>query len=443
MILMKPEPHIPTFVGILILLVGMGATIFLVENSTKLFSQATSSNEPEAVTFTNVTDTAFVVSWTTQNPTRGSIKYQEHGLLRIPIPAFDVRDTPPQLTSRYTHFVKVENPLKPNTTYDIVIISGATEYQKTGFSVKTGDMLSPPAHRLDPAFGIVIDAHNQPVPDALVIASFEGSQMVSTVTNQDGSWTIPLGSLQNKQNSRYFIPGNSDQERLFFVGHDGQSTVVTTINNDAPVPPVKLGENYDFTKNARRRFNPVIGQSNLSISNATFNVLLPLDGASIPSGKPAFKGFGLPQKQVIITINGGLKPVAGKTTISPNGTWTWTPEVPLLSGKYTATVTSFTENNKPLTTSLSFSVFKSGTQVLGVATASASISPSPRTASPSPSPKVGSKPSPSLKPSPSKSASQSEQPVTGTTGPTTGLLFLGALFLLFGGVRILTKKATY
>lgn len=451
---MKQEPHIPTLVGLLILLVGVGSTIFLIENGTALFSRATADTAPKNVTVVNVTDTTLTVSWLTHAPTRGSIQYQERTPLVTSQTAFDIRDQGGKISARYTHFISISG-LKPQTAYEITIVSGQKAFTQDRLTTTTGATLPPPTHVLDPAFGTLFDSQNQPVTEALVYTSFSGSQMLGTIIDPDGSWVISLGSLRAADGTRYFLPTAGEKEQLLFISNEGEATATTNVENDSPLPPVRLGETADFTRLQSRRL-PVIAQAQTfssltSLASGPFQVLLPEPDATIPSGKPAFKGKGIPGKKVIITISGAVAPVVGKVTVAPNGTWTWTPPA-LPPGAYLTTIVSFTEDGSPLTVSRAFSLLKSGTSVLQAATPSATLAPSPSpVVSPGASPQVSPKPSvtprvsalPSVTATPGATASPgaSPPPVTGTSEPTVAILILGVSILLFGVIGFATKNS--
>ncbi len=417
---MKNEAHIPTLLGILILLIGMSATFFLVENGSKLLTQAKIEDKPQQVTVANITDTSFVVSWFTQNRTIGAVKYREKNLLGMYKLAFDTRDSNYQKTRRYTHYVNISSA-KSNTNYEVIVISNNIDQPTNKLAINTGRNLPAPIETVDPAFGTLIDERNHPVSEALAFVSFEGSQLISTLVNSDGSWVLPLGEMRSDNGERYFVATKKDQERFFFITRDTQSTVLATIEHDSPLPPIRIGENYNFTKVQASRFLPIIAQENIGGTNTgtvstSLKIELPLPKSNIPSGKPAFKGTGTPEKEVIVSISGPTI-LSEKVMSSPNGNWSWTPKNALLPGNYVATIASFNANNSPVSTSISFTVLKSGTSVLGDATPAASIEPTP-----------------SATPLQSPSPTASVTPVTGNWEPTVFILGIGIVLLIFGSL---------
>lgn len=436
---MKTEPRIPTLIGIFILLTGLGSTIFLVETGSRFFTSAAVENKPQEVTVGNVNDSSFSVSWITETPTFGMIEYKETGLLSTPTTAYDIRDIETKLTPRYTHFVTTKQ-LKTNANYEIKIVSGKND--TTRLAIKTGPTLSAPATVVNPAFGTAVDKNNIPVEDALVHASFAGSQTLSTLVNENGQWVLPLGSLRSADTTRYFTPTKTDQERLFFIGKKGKSIVTATIDNDSPLPLIRLGETYDFTKLGSPPSGAIIAQtanfSQISGSiNLGFQILAPTAGMTVPSGKPAIRGTGVAGKQVIITVTETPTAVSAMVTVGTNGLWSWSPPRDLSAGTHVATATSFDAQNNALAQSVRFLVLKSGTSVLGDATPSASVKPS---ASPSPKPTVrpSATPTPRLSPSPTSIATST--PKTGDTTPTFALLLLGMFIFAAGGLSVFRSR---
>src|SRR3989344_2061720 len=120
---MKNEPHMPTFLGIFLLLFGVGGGILLVETGPRIFSQAKSNPAPEEVTVANITDASFAVSWITEVPLTGAVKFRQQGLLSDLHIAGDIRDALNQQFPRYIHYVDVSN-LRPETTYEAYLVSG-------------------------------------------------------------------------------------------------------------------------------------------------------------------------------------------------------------------------------------------------------------------------------------------------------------------------------
>ncbi|MBI4058195.1 fibronectin type III domain-containing protein [Candidatus Gottesmanbacteria bacterium] len=435
---MKHEPHIPTIIALIIMVFGFGSLIFLTENATSLLTRASGDASPKEVTLSNITDTSFTISWVTDLPAVGLVKYRSREETLLSRAFYDIRDTEKSLSERQIHFVSASS-LKPSTTYDISIVSGSKTFTDPRYAVTTGLPLPPPEHEIKPTYGTIRDSSDQPTEGVLVYTSFDGSQTLAVLSDTHGNWVLPLGTLRSQDGSRYFIPTKTDIERFFFVGDNGRSIVTTTAQNNAPLPPVQLGESYDFSKiQGNLPQGLIIAQAEsfskvLGTVNADFQVLMPTTGAFIPSGRPVFKGTGMPGKNVIITLSGPSL-ITEKVKVADNSSWSWVPKNDLTPGKYSSTFTSVAQDGTPTTRAAQFTILKSGTSVLGEATASASVSPSPRASA---SASASLKPSPSLKVSP---AATPTPPPTGSMQPTLIIGLIGAASLLFGIIALKIDK---
>jgi len=329
-----------------------------------------------------------------------------------------------EFEARLVHAITVTS-LNEQSEYSFEILSGNKTFSEDNFRVKTASKLATPQEVVQPAFGTLIDGRNS-VPEAIVYASFDGSQTLSSlVTN--GNWVLPLGTLRSKDLSRYFVPTPTDSETLIFMTPTLESTVVTNTDYDSPLPPVILGQSYDFTKEtSSKRAGLIIAQSQNfgsvsgSVGSSTFKITSPGAGAAIPNTKPQFKGTTYASKQVILTFTGGQNSTT-TVTADGNGNWSYTPKSGMNVGKYTLTATSFDEKNKPILLSQAFTILKSGSGVLADATPAASLVPSP-------SPIILASPIAS----PIASASASTVPVTGTGTPTVFLFLMATIFTIFG-----------
>ena len=67
--------HFPTALGLLILLVAIGVGLFLVKTKTGVRVDADESLVPKQVRVTNVSENGFSVSWITDSPAVGLVKY--------------------------------------------------------------------------------------------------------------------------------------------------------------------------------------------------------------------------------------------------------------------------------------------------------------------------------------------------------------------------------
>ena len=102
----------------------------------------------------------------------------------------------------------------------------------------------------------------------------------------------------------------------------------------------------------------------------------PVQGATLSSTKPLISGIGIPGKTVTITI-GITEPTIGSTIVGKDGVWRYTPKQAFLPGKQSITITTVDAKNKPVAITHTFTILKSGSQVLGDATPSGALEETP------------------------------------------------------------------
>jgi hypothetical protein len=292
-----------------------------------------------------------------------------------------------------------------------------------------------------------------------VYVQVNGGQEFSAVTNQAGSWLIPLNQGRTEDLTSY-LPVVERMDETILARSGGQiASAVTDSLNDSPVPDMQLGKEYDFRKQQAKlsqqsalavnkipatmpeKTQPsfpiggaVLGNNDVKIPQVSISS--PKDNSAIVTTKPLIQGTGIPGKFVGLSI-GSLRPIHASVKIEQNGLWSYTPSRALNEGKQKITVTTVDTKGKFVSLSHTFTILKSGTQVLGDATPSATLSPTLTT-----TPQLTVTPFPesteSGTPEPTGSLTGESPPDTGNAVPTLFILFIG-LGLLFGGSFVLSK----
>lgn len=429
---------IPTIIALLILLIGVGGGIFLLENKPKGSTKATTSSEPVSVLVTNLSDTSFTVTWLTKELSTGSLIYSSKKN-NSPQIALDDRDIDDKPKPYLTHHVTIRN-LSPVSAYEFTMISGDKKYQDAGkpYSITTAGKLES-ATNLEPAYGQVLTSQNQPAEGSLVIINLPQSLPLSTLVKSSGNWLIPLNmarfSLDLKPySSSSVIPVSID----IYSTIDEKAHAITDTNNDSPVPPITLGKTYNFQglqgkKAAEQQIasqneeKDILGKQ----TDKRVDIIAPEEGASLVSNRPLIRGKGMPNKEVIIEIESSQK-ITGKTTVDASGLWSWTPPKDLSPDKHKVTITTTDENGNEVTLERNFLVFKSGTQVLGEATPSGAL-----TATPTPTTTGTASPSATLNPLISGSPTPSKMPVSGNISHTIYFVGIGMVLIIIGFAKLL------
>lgn len=379
---MKIPTRFPTIVGILLVIVILGAVIF-VEQMVRSPSGASGSQEPTNIRQTNVTDSSFTFSWTTQVPTLGTMLVSSPGKNNQIY--YDERDNAKKIGTYITHSITV-NDARPSTNYTIKIIPNEKSY-----TIRTPDSLPPNTKGLEPAYGTIREASDRASDGALVYLVLEGGQELSTLTKPSGLWLIPLNQVRSADLTSYLPTLERMTETIVVNYNNLETSAITDTLNDSPVPEMTLGKTYDFRRQqAKTTGNTALALRSLNATptlplNSTvlgeniarsFSVALvsPAQGASLSTTRPLIQGKGYPNKFVGISV-GITQPLSGSVRVGSDGLWSFTPPKSLSPGKQSVTISTIDGTGKTVAITHSFDILKSGTQVLGDATPSATLEP--------------------------------------------------------------------
>lgn len=417
----------PTIIGLLLVVFIVGGVIVSFETLSKLPISASLSSEPKNVQISNVSDTSFTVTWTTDTQASGALIIS---LSRGDQTVFDERDDMGKLRTYVTHSVTVRN-LTGTTEYSLKILSNGRTYGQNGqpYRVRTFPAISTSPGDLPPAYGSVITEDNQPATGALVFLTLEGSQTLSSLIKPSGAWLIPLNLVRTQDGTVYLATVDRLTENILVRSDSKEAQATTDTLNDSPVPTMVLGKNYDFRKQQAKTPEilaqvpkptstpTVLGDQTTHTPQKQYAVTLvaPAERAAMTSQLPLISGTGVPGNRVTITI-GITHPTSDTSVVGADGVFRYTPKKSLSPGKQTVTITTVNANNKPIAITHSFEILKSGTQVLGDATPSATLTPTI---------------APAFTPTPTATLAGQELPTSATTFPTIVLIAAG--FILFAG----------
>lgn len=426
---------IPTLLGIFLVIVMVSIVAIGSESFMQTQTRASGSIQPAGVTITNISDTTFSVSWTTPQPATGAISVAGRVI-------FDDQDTKTQ--EKYTTHIVTFRGATAGTSYDVTILSDGKKSLDGDkpYTIRTAPTLTTTSGNLEPAYGTIINADKSPVQGALVYVTLDGSQTLSTITKPSGTWLVPLNLIRTKDLTSYLPITERMNVNITVMGNGLSTTAITDTLNNSPVPDMMLGKTYDFRKaNAKTpgapiALNPipvptkassaVLGTTSAKPEN-TVTLTIPAQGAALPTTLPLIQGTGIPGKNVSIVL-GITNPVGGSAIVGSDGLWNYTPNKPLSPGGQSVTITTRDINNKPVAITHLFTIFKSGTQVLGDATPSATLTPT-----------ITLEPiaTDTATPTPESTLAAQEPPTSGSILPTVILLLLGIGLMMGGGVALI------
>lgn len=417
--------RIPTLLGLLLLGIGMVSLNYAIHNSVFFLTRATPPYAPEEIRITNVTDTSFSVSYVTKEAVVGSLSY---GINSTGDKfALDDRDQQSGNPMPYfMHHITVKN-LKPNTTYYFTINSKDKSFLNNDqpFTVKTLPTLKDNPTKQPPIVGSVFHQDGTKSNDVIVFLVTENAQTLSVLTKQDGSFIIPLNALRTKDYTSYFTFTDSSVIKLLARGKEAVTTASVLATQINPVPPLTLGNSYDFTSLSQLSPVPISSHAADITSFPSFSateasphqltIINPSQKEAFTDAQPQFEGTAIPNSQIEIEINSETHI---KTTIraNKNGNWVFRPSTKLTPGEHTITIRARDAHGILQTLTRSFTVYAEGSQFT-----EPSVSPSP----PSPTPQqetdqpVVETPTPTLEETPTPTLTSTPTP---TPPVVTGIL---------------------
>lgn len=424
------DKRIPTLLGMLLIIVGIGLTSFLVDKGIILTGRASPTTNPQNVRITNITDNSFNVSYNTDAQVIGSLTYGKDQDLGQT--ALDDRDQQTEsLVNHKIHSITVRN-LSSATKYSFSITSGQDKFLNNGvpFEAVTGANIATPPSEQKPIVGKVVMPDGNTPSEGIVYITTDNSQVISSLLRGDGTYLIPLNSVRGQDLASYLDFSTVNSLKMLIFGDGLSSNVSLSINQINPVPTVTLSQNYDFAtgtepiasssaqENTAESFpSPKPNTNNSNVQEP--EIITPKENQAFSDQQPLLKGTAEPNEIVNITINSDT-PIQAKVTADANGNWSFRPATPLSPGNHTITITTKGANGILRTITQSFTVFAAGSQVSPVANPP-TATPTPL-ASPSPSATPTPTPIPTVAPTPAASATPSLTPIPtpiSTVAPTS------------------------
>ena len=358
--------RIPTILGVGLVVLGIVLTTVIVRVQTSLKSDASSSQEPQNVKVTNLSDNSFTITYQTDTATTGSVSYgYSKQLGNTQLEALDPKNI---------HSVTVEK-LSPLTKYYLVIISGQNTFlnNSSPFEISTGPSISSLPVQTVIKGKVILPDGNAP-NETLVYLSTDNSQLLSTTAAKDGEFNFSLKGLRIDDLSSYLEVKKDTVLKLFAISNSLKSTVLFSGSETYSIPTITLSNDYDFTKDfvptASNSAQPGFPSTTAKSENLKPQILTPKKDQSFTDQKPQFRGISLPNEDVEIIIH-STENIKALVTADNNGNWAYRPSANLSPGVHTITIKTRDSSGILTTLMQSFTVFASGSQVSESATPSA------------------------------------------------------------------------
>jgi hypothetical protein len=448
---------IPTIVGILILVIGIVVGVYLVQSRQIFRLKASPEATPRNIQQSNISDSSFTVTWSTNKNTEGFIKWGENAS------NLDKTATVSPISPAEIHSISIFG-LIPDTTYFFKLNSDGTDFDNDGipWELKTGPKLTDPPNSVVISGNILVQSGSA-ASSILVYASVGGGSTLSTLTSESGSWVIPISSARNQNLDSYVRIDEASTlvELSVQAGSLGTASAQIYPQSAKPAPEITLGDTYDFT-NLPPSQNIDVPESSVELPDTAtkssgFTVsgeeldksVVTLEGVDdgdvVTTTEPEFFGEAPPGTEITITVESD--PQSGSITTGTSGLWRWSPPAGLEEGSHTITLSWKNVNGVIQTITRSFIVsaqegpaFVSTPSASPIPTSTSTPTPTATsvpttTVTTTPSITTTLTPSPTLTPTktPSpKTSTSSALPDAGFATPTILLLLLGAAIFTLG-----------
>ncbi|KKS96173.1 MAG: hypothetical protein UV71_C0001G0047 [Microgenomates group bacterium GW2011_GWC1_43_13] len=449
---MIKKNKIPTIIGIIILLIGTFAGVYFLRMTQVFRIGAGGAVAPKDIRTGNLSDTSATISWVTEAATTAFINWG-----KTQDSLGEIENESDSNQKFFTHSITLTG-LRPSTTYYYKINSEGDAFDNDGipWQITTGDAIAI-AQNSNPISGSVITAAGQPSKRALVYVSVNG-YLLSTLTSDAGNFVLQLGSARTSDLKQ--IAQIDQAKTLLSVSvraESGETSSAQIFPQSAnPIPPLVLGQVQDY-----RSLAPIADGKNPSVDlnlpagaseESKFNITAPSgspkptsvilesidEGEIVTSNEPQFFGKGPSGETITITIH-SEQVTSQVIKIPQNGSWSYSPSVPLSEGPHSITISWLDASGITRTLTRNF-VVQAGEVPAFVASQSATPSPTPSPSS-TPTPKASSSPTPSptFKPTATPSgtprvtpsATPESLPVSGNLTPTLLLSIMGLVIIAF------------
>lgn len=445
----------PTLIGIVILVIGIAAGVYLVQNKQIFRLRASPEVTPKDIRVSNISDNSFTVTFTTAKAVQPFLKWGESQNVLDKTTTSEINDP----TSIHSIVVR---DLKPSTNYFYTINSDGSIIDNEGipWQVKTGPTVTtlPQSVLIS---GTILTQTQAPASGVLVFANVANSTLISTLTSANGSYVLPVSQARSQDLSSYVQIEESTTlvEIQVQAGEAGIASAQIYPASAKPAPDITLGQSYDFKnippssedgvpgalidlpESATRSsgFNVDTDTENESSDTVTLENID--EGEIVTTTEPEFFGEGPAGATITITVESD--PITEQVDVSSGGSWSWNPPQSLEEGIHKVTITWRDANGILRSLTRSF-IVQAQEGPAFVSTPSAT----PTTAIPTSTPTPTQTPTPTLAagvtitptqtptktptPRPTRAATDSGLPDAGFANPTIFLFLLGLASIMFG-----------
>ncbi len=443
---MKNKFVIPTILGLFVLIFGVFAGVLLINSRQNFKLGATIEASPKNVRITNISNTSLTVSWTTDIPTKGFVKW---GNSQTTITKVSLGNS--GNNESFIHFVNVLG-IDPGSDIYFKINSNGEDFDNNNAPWKAKTLAQEIKSKNNiVASGAIISSNGSTPAEAIVYLTINGI-VLSGITSREGNFIIPISNYIES------IAENTAINLSVDAGVNGSASAVIYPTGLKAIPTMVLGRTYDF-RTLSTEESGSLPESSLSIpeeierssrfeiskteggsQTTTVSIESIDDGEIITTTDPEF--FGSAPTGIEIEISVESEYQSATVTPNTNGRWSWSPPKNLSPGEHKLTI-KWRDAQGILRTITRTFIVQAAEGPAFESTPSASLSPSPsatpsNSVTPTATSTGKSSSTPTAKAS-TASATLAPTPETGNLTATLGLFIMG-ISLLFGSTLLFKKE---
>ena len=233
---MKKEFKIPSILGLLFLVLGTAASVFLLRQNSNQTTQASGSCDPGAIQVSNITDKSCDLSFVTSNSCQSVLSINNR--LINDARASSVTDT----LSAKTHYFQIDN-LTPDTEYTYSLTNSGNIYTNASYKIKTAKKIQTSIPTSNLAWGKIYKNDLKPASLAIIYINIPGSSLLSSFVTSNGNWNISLANSLDENKSNWFTPVPNTDEDITVISDESQPVILTgNTSNNNPVPDIIIGQ---------------------------------------------------------------------------------------------------------------------------------------------------------------------------------------------------------
>ncbi|MEK7534153.1 MAG: hypothetical protein AAB600_02335 [Patescibacteria group bacterium] len=265
------DKRIPTLLSILLIGTSIVMTSILVKSSTVFVSRADITQTPQNVKITNILDTSFTVSYTTEVENIGSVNFGTDKNLGQT--ALDDRDQGEGIRPHKVHSFTLHY-LKPATQYFFTITSGQNTFLNNNMPYETTTAPKPQITQITqtPITGKIVLPTGESPKEALVYAKVSKAQEISSLSKTDGTYLLALNSLLSQDLSSPVTLDKNNVIKMIITNGVLKSSVLLQGAQINTIPVITLSNDYDFTQKTAPTSSKsavLLGFSSIVLSIAT------------------------------------------------------------------------------------------------------------------------------------------------------------------------------